>query len=176
MNVKKMPDSLAHGHNNEDAAVKSYHSYMKNIQHPVNVFLSGLVVNPAFPHLGCSPDRKVADPLCHPHYGIVEVKCPYASRDLTPFEAAQFHKDDKTFPLMKDNGRLVLKADCPHMIHVQAQMAITGAKWCDYILYTFKGMHVQRVFYNENFWSSDILPRVEHFYFNHFAPYVLSKV
>ena len=112
--------------------------------------------------------------MCHPHFGIAEVKCPYASRDLTPFEAAEFHKDDKNFPLKKENGRFSLKDDCPHMIQVQAQMAITGAKWCDYILYTIKGMHIERVLFNEQMWSASILPRVEHFYFNHFAPHFLS--
>lgn len=173
--VTKMPDSLRHGHENEDVAVKSYVDFMSNISHPVQVFVSGLVVNPDFPHLACSPDRKVIDRMCHPHFGILEIKCPYSARELTPNEAVEYFKDDKSFSLKRERGSLVLKEDCPHMIQIQAQMAITGAKWCDYVVYTFKGMHIQRIWYNDELWRDRILPVVDMFYNDHFLPYILSK-
>jgi len=172
LSIKRMPDSLRHGHENEDVAVKSYVDYMCNISHPVQVFVSGLVVNPAFPYLACSPDRKVIDALCHPHFGLVEVKCPYSARELTPRAASDY---DKSFPLRRERGSLVLKEESAHMIQIQSQMAITGARWCDYVLYTFKGLHVQRIWFNEKLWREHILPVVKQFYTEHFMPYVLAK-
>jgi hypothetical protein len=174
-NISKMPDSLRHGIENEDVAVKSYFDYMNIISHPVQVFVSGLVVNPAFPHLACSPDRKVIDAKCHPHFGIMEVKCPFSARELTPLAACAYFKDDAKFSLTTERGSLVLKEDCAHMVQIQAQMAFTGAKWCDYVIYTFKGLHVQRIWFNEKFWSEHILPVVNKFYIEHFEPYILSK-
>ena len=50
----KMPDSLQHGHDNEEAAIQCYNNNMINIEHPVLIYVSGLVVNAAFPHLGFS--------------------------------------------------------------------------------------------------------------------------
>lgn len=170
-----MPDSLRHGHENEEIAIKSYCDFMRNIGHPVQTFLSGLVVNPDFPHLACSPDRKVIDGSYHPHYGIVEVKCPYSARELTPLAAAEYNKDDKSFPLRKDKGSLVLKENCAHMIQIQAKMAITGSQWCDYVLYTFKGLHVQRVSFNKKLWEENIAPSVNIFYIDHFLPFSLSN-
>jgi hypothetical protein len=147
---------------------------MSNIGHPVKVYLSGFVVNPSFPHLGCSPDRKVSDAQAHPHHGIVEIKCPYSTCELTPLEAAKYDKQKFSSKIV--NGKLVLKDDSAHMIQVQAQLGITGAKWCDYVIYTFKGLHVQRIFFNESMWNDSIRPVVEKFYFDHYAKLYLAKV
>ena len=61
---------------------------MKNIGHKVEVESSGFVVDSETPLLGCSPDGKVTDPVSHPHFGILEVKCPYKYRGVTPKDAA----------------------------------------------------------------------------------------
>ena len=58
--------------------------------------LDGLV-NPAFPFLGCSPDGKVLDCSEDTLFGILEIKCPYKHRAVTPETAchgdSQFHLD-----------------------------------------------------------------------------------
>ena len=58
--------------------------------------LDGLV-NPAFPFLGCSPDGKVLDCSEDTPFGILEIKCPYKHRAVTPETAchgdSQFHLD-----------------------------------------------------------------------------------
>jgi hypothetical protein len=145
---------------------------MQNVGHPVKIFASGLVVNPDMPHLGCSPDRKVLDPHCHPHFGLAEVKCLYTLKDLTPSKAACY--GDKSFPCEYVNGKLVLKHN--HMVQIQTQMAISGTKWCDYILYTIPGLHVVRVYFDQAMWQNCILPKVDTFYFNHFASKLLESI
>ena len=169
----KLPPSLKHGRDYEDEAAEKYCDYMKNIGRPVQVYLSGFVVNPQLPHIGCSPDRKIVDPNVLPHFGIAEIKCPYSTCELTPVDAAHYSKEKFSSQIV--GNKLVLKKDSAHMVQVQAQLGITGAKWCDYIIYTFKGLHVQRIFFDESMWINSILPRVEKFYFEHYANYYLSK-
>jgi hypothetical protein len=166
--------SLKYGIDHEDDAIQRYYEYMQNSGHPVKVFTSGLIVNPDHPHLGCTPDRKVFDPNAHPHFGLAEVKCLYTLKNLTPTKAANY--GDKDFPCEYVGGKLVLKADHAHMIQVQSQMAISGTKWCDYILFTIPGLHVVRVYFDQAMWVNTILPKVESFYFNHFAAKLLEFI
>ena len=35
-------------------------------------------------------------------------------------------------------------------------MALTGAKWCDFIIYTKKGVSVQRIRFDEQFWTAQV--------------------
>jgi hypothetical protein len=64
-----------------------------NTGHKIDIQPSGLVVREDMPHLGCSPDGKVVDPVAHPHFGILEVKCPYKYKGVKPREAAAIDKD-----------------------------------------------------------------------------------
>ena len=44
--------------NHEDNTAERYSDYMKDSNHPAKIFESGLVISPAQPQYGCSPDRK----------------------------------------------------------------------------------------------------------------------
>ena len=170
----KLPPSLQHGIDHEDEAADKYMEYMYNIGRPVQVEDSGFVVHPGFPHLGCSPDRKVVDPKVHPHFGIVEIKCPYSTCDLPPREAAAYSGVEFSSKIVGD--KLILKDDHAHMFQIQGQLALTGAKWCDYVIYTFKGMHIQRIPFNEKMWMETIMPELDNFFLDHYANFCLSKV
>ena len=54
----------------ETAASAYYH------EKPVNLYKSGIVINPGFPYLDVSPDYKVYDPSANEHLGLLEIKCP----------------------------------------------------------------------------------------------------
>ena len=79
---------MQHGSDYENTGAEKYEQHMCKVGHPVEVLPSGLVVNPSFPYLGASPDRKIIDTKAHPHFGLAEVKCPYKHRNITPFDAA----------------------------------------------------------------------------------------
>ena len=128
-NQRNLPEPLKHGIEYESKAVElsSIKTFLnlKHSGHPVKTFSSGLVVNPAYPFLGCSPDAKVIDETEDNPYGILEIKCPYKHRNVTPQIAcagdSQFHQemiDD--FP--------TLKATHKYYYQVQGQMGITDAK------------------------------------------------
>ena len=58
---------------NEICASEQYTKYMKKIGRPVIVAPSGLVVNPAYPWIGASPDGKITDVHADPVHGLLEI-------------------------------------------------------------------------------------------------------
>ena len=158
---------MRHGIEYESKALEQYENYLKHSGHPVKTFPSGFVVNPAFPFLGCSPDAKVIDVTEDNPYGILEIKCPYKHRNVTPETACagdgQFHlemKDD--FPVLKENHK--------YYCQVQGQMGITRAKWCDFVTYTFQGMVIEHIYFDAEFFAAMLL-KLEQFFFKHFAKF-----
>lgn len=55
-------------------------------------------------------------------------------------------------------------------------MAITGRQWCDFLAYTTKGILVDTVDFDEEFWKQKLLPSLENFYYNCIAPEIVSPV
>ena len=53
---------------------------------------------------------------------------------------------------------LQLKRRHQYYVQVQGQMAITERKWCDFIVYTTKGISVERVLFDPDFWNNGLQP------------------
>ncbi len=68
----------------------------------VEVKRSGLVINPDYIFLGASPDGLVTNPISEDNNRLLEIKCPYAHKDITQLEAAQLKK----FFCSLDDGKL----------------------------------------------------------------------
>ena len=166
-----MPAPLKHGIENESRALKQYENYLVNSGHPVKTFPSGFVVNAAFPFLGCSPDGKVIDVTEDSPFGIAEIKCPYKHRNVTPETACA---GDSQFHLEKKDDFPSLKTTHKYYYQVQGQMGITGAKWCDFVTYTFKGMVIERIYFDPEFFASMLL-KLEQFFFKHYAAYFKTQ-
>ena len=66
--------SIAHGRSKEKLARSIYASRMQGKIKNFCVFDAGIVVNPAYPYIGASPDGKVFNPSISPQYGLLEVK------------------------------------------------------------------------------------------------------
>ena len=64
----------------------------------------------------------------------------------------------------------------PYYCQIQGQMAIGARPWCDFILYTPRGVSVERVCYDQKFWEQDLLPKLEEFYKTCVAPEMISPV
>ena len=54
---------------------------------PVHTKSFGLVISLSYGCLACSPDGWIDDSNTPDSHGVVEYKCPYALRDVTPVEA-----------------------------------------------------------------------------------------
>ena len=56
----------------------------------------------------------------------------------------------------------------------KGQMALTGARWCDFVVYTTRGLYVRRVLFNRHFWT-ELHQKLVSYYFNHFSKFASAK-
>ena len=117
-------------------------------QHPSE---SVLVIDDDCPSLACSPDGLVDIP--GEEGGIVEMKCPFvaAKEGMDPVSASVhlttfFCKAGVT-------GNLELKQRHDYFYQVQGTMAITRRSWCDFVVWSPKGMPVERIKFEEDLWA-----------------------
>ena len=150
--------AVEHGKKYEPVALKEYEKYMRKLGRPVKVLKSGLFISPKIPILGCSPDAKVIDLSCTDRFGLGEVKCPSSKFHVTPLEACE----DPTFFMENKNGKL-------YYDQVQGLMGLSGAKWCDFIVYTSKGMSVERIKFDQDHWDT-LSGKLCEYYFKYFLP------
>ena len=54
-------------------------------------------------------------------------------------------------------------------------MAIGNRPWCDFIVYTQKGLSIERVHLDAEFWNK-LVPKLVEFYDNCMAPEIVSPV
>lgn len=153
----------AHGKTYEPVALKEYKKYMFSTRNPVSVFKSGLVVSIAPPFLAASPDGKVVDRGCSKPFGLVEVKCPYTKFHVSPLEACA----DESFFAENVNGKPRLKRGHQYYFQIQSQLGITGASWCDFVIYTNKGISIERIIIDPQFWEV-LNEDLKNSYFEHF--------
>lgn len=142
---------LQYGIDNEPVARVLYTNQMETNGHPtLQVTETGLIVHPAFPHLGASPDGLVSCQCCGK--GLVEIKCCASRKNLTPVEVA----GDKTYTnvYLSDSKDVQLNTKSHWYSQIQGQMAICDRSWCDFVLYTNRGISITRVQFDKDFWLS----------------------
>ena len=49
-------------------------------------------------------------------------------------------------------------------------MGITGSKWCDFIVYTSKGLYVERITFDPDYWRN-LQTELLNYYFLHFIKF-----
>ncbi|CAH3041498.1 unnamed protein product [Pocillopora meandrina] len=123
----------------------------------------GLVISMDAPYLAASPDGKVIDPGCSDQFGLSEVKCPETKYLVTPLDACS----DSSFFMEEVDGKPKLKRTHKYYVQVQGLMGVTGAKWCDFIVYTRKGMSIERIPFDVQFWNN-LKDTLKLHYFKHF--------
>ena len=143
---------LEYGRKHESNAIYAYCNKTSN-----NVTPSGLVVCTERPYLACSPDGIIDEAT------IVEVKCPYSSRDkrITPVTVPYLKSDD--------NGKVVLHDTHDYMYQVQGSMFITGTSMCHLVIFTLVDLVVVDVPYNGEFvngeFVTEMLAKLDYFLF-----------
>ncbi|KAK2547039.1 hypothetical protein P5673_033198 [Acropora cervicornis] len=154
---------VQHGLKYEPIALQEYKKIMFARKTPVKVLKTGFVVCMEMPFLGGSPDGRVIDFGCQNHFGLAEAKCPETKYHVTPLEACQ----DPSFFCETVSGHCKLKRNHAYYTQVQGQMGVSGASWCDFIIYTKKGISVERIAFDATYWSS-LKQKLHNYYFTHF--------
>ena len=166
------------GIKHESVAIKEYIEYQHQHGHEgLVVTQSGFLVSQSYPFLGASPDGTVFDPSTPQQpFGFLEVKCPFSTRNTSPAEACVTPGFFCTLQSNPDGSQhLSLTRNHPYFAQVQGQMAIGNRPWCDFVVYTLKGLSVSRIEFDSEYWTS-ALPKLVSFYDNCVAPEVVSPV
>ena len=107
--------------------------------------------------LGASPDRLVSDRSVKVGnvLGLIEIKCLKSKCNVDIDKLLQ----DTSFFIKKIDGELCIKRDHPNGYYTQIQMAmgLSGTTFCDFVVYTFTGMLIVRVKFDEDFFVELIL-------------------
>ena len=120
------------GLKHKKAARDTYCSSMVKKHLNFTVALSGLVVHPGHPHLGASPDGVVSCDCCG--LGVLEIKCPFSCTNKSFTEPS---RDDAQFCLtVNEDSFFELKKAHEYYYQVQAQMKLTGACYCDFVVWS----------------------------------------
>lgn len=160
------------GKEKESVALQQYTDHQNSHGHAgLYSCRSGFVISEKYPYLGASPDAVVHDPSVGNQFGLAEVKCPYSVRDKSLEEAVS----SPNFFCSLENGSLKLKKTHNYYCQVQGQMAVTERYWCDFVVYTEKGISVERIEFDSAFWS-DLLLKLSSFFENCLAPEILSPI
>lgn len=94
-----------------------YSRKMQKICKQFVVYDAVLVLNPAFPYVGASPDGKVYDPTEQEPHGLLEIKCPYVWRNNTMEEVCA----DTNFYLHMLDNKPKLKQSYKGCYYTQVQ-------------------------------------------------------
>lgn len=162
-----------YGIDNEKKALCEYTAYQQSHGHPqLMVSPTGFYIDVEHPFLGTSPHGAVYDlaDVLSP-FSFLEIKCPYTARNVLPSEACC----DPTLCCTIDpqSKSITLKKSHAYFCQIQGQMAIGERPWCDFVIYTQKGIHIQRVLFDQVFWT-ELLSKLTSFYNDCVAPEIVS--
>ncbi|XP_075556529.1 uncharacterized protein LOC142588576 [Dermacentor variabilis] len=150
--------ALEHGKQQEQVAVRLYEEETGTRVQPC-----GLFVDQEYGFLAASPDGLVGSD------GILEVKCPFTAKEMEPCEAAKkFNQRSQILepPALSNSHR--------YYYQVQGQLNITKRSFCHFVVYTSKGIHVQRIEREESFWKLKMLPFLIRFYRDCLLPEIVD--
>ncbi|KAG0435793.1 hypothetical protein HPB47_018319 [Ixodes persulcatus] len=165
-------EDMRYGRMHEDTAVAAYVELMAAYDQPVHVHETGLHVHRDHSFIAASPDRVVT---IGTEEGLLEVKCPPSKIGQTPEKACQ----DRKFCCELVNGDVRLKKTHAHFYQVQGQMAVTGHKWCDFVVWTnnktvARSTNIETISFDAKFVERELMPGLLYFAEHALFPEVLT--
>ena len=148
--------AILHGRKYEHVAVEKFEARWGIDTDPCGIFVSQ-----THPQLAASPDRIIDQDT------VLEVKCPYASRDkiISP----------ETVPYLKEaDGALVLDPNHDYHYQIQGQLFCSNRKLCLFVVYTLRDIVMIRIERDEGFINT-MLDKLLSFYKLHFEPAIINK-
>jgi hypothetical protein len=74
--------------------------------------------------------------------------------------------------MMIDDGKLNKKQN--YFFQIQGQLFVTKRKYCDFIVWTPKGINVEIIVADDQF-MKNILPKLKDFYYKHYGPELVDS-
>ncbi|XP_005947901.1 uncharacterized protein LOC102310123 [Haplochromis burtoni] len=141
----------------------------------------GLFVDPRRPWLAASPDGIVTDRRSGQWLLCLEVKCPYKHRHRRVEDAC---REDPAFCLQlneeatRERGGIPvyrLKTSHSYYTQIQCQLAVTGLREADLVVFTLKETAVVMVTFDPELWEETV-SKLEVFYRDAVLPHVRQKM
>ena len=158
--------ALKWGVDHENVARQQYIDMMSHQHNTFECHPAGLMVCIEHSHLGASPDGLVTCVCCGS--GLVEIKCPYKHREEHPHQVI-----DSSFCLSEVEGAMKLNHCHDYYIQVQGQMAVCSKEYCDFVCWTTKGIHIERVLYDADVFRR-MKPSLDKFFLIVVLPEILT--
>ncbi|XP_060929826.1 uncharacterized protein LOC133003994 [Limanda limanda] len=172
--------AMSWGVDMEAEAVRRYQEVKSAaLGRPVTVQDCGLFVDAQRPWLAASPDGIVRDSLTG--QWLLEVKCPYKHRQSRVEDAC---RDDPGFCLEIQDGDGREAVPCPlyhlktshsYFTQIQCQLAVTGLRRADLVLFTTKETAIVPVTFDPDMWGETV-SRLEMFYRDAVLPHLREKM
>ena len=135
-----------------------YQLQVKGHHRDLDIDTTGLRVNPKFPHLGTSPDGLISCSCCG--RGVVEIKCPFSIRNSSSCNATYLEPAESGYRLQRSHYQ------------VQGQLALLEREYCDFVVWTPHGLHVEHIHSQPAFFT-DMSKKLEEYYIKIILPRVL---
>lgn len=137
--------ALKWGINHEDTA---HEEYVKLMHHHQSFKCSpiGLVISPEYPHLGASLEGAVFCLCCGS--GVLKIKCSCKYKDYHLHDIT-----DASFYLHRNGESICLKETHNYYMQVQGQMTICQKEYSDFVCWTTKGIHIERISFDPSVFS-----------------------
>lgn len=169
-----LPKAIAWGIKHESSACAAYLKYMQsNVHKDATTSECGFIIHPTMGWLGASPDALVTDPSSSLQSGIAEFKCPFSKKDQTLSEACS----DPNFYFSFQNGSFQLKRDhCYyHQVQLQLFVGMDIYHWCDFCVYTTKGIGIERIWL-DTAWCNTCIPELESYFDAYMLPEIVNPM
>ena len=161
-------NALNHGIIYEPLAREKYENVLKfELRRNVCIRETGLVIQPNLFWVGASPDGMVIDREVG--IGLIEIKCPKSKVSLLP----EVLLNDEKFYMTWDNENPSLRRNHEYFTQIQVAMGLSGALFCDFVVFTFGGIIISRISFDEAYFI-DVMKKINMFYRTHMLPKILS--
>ena len=126
----------------------------------------GLFIHPKIPFLGASPDGLID------HDGIVEIKCPSATKDNTVDYAIE-HNINVRRIFDRTNKDLMNKTH-PYYFQVLGQLIVANRSYCIFAIWTTVDLKYIKVLRDDEFWNTRMEPLLSQFYKECLVPEIVD--
>lgn len=159
--------ATAWGCTHEKVARETYTEALQTLHDNFVVEAVGLTLNPDFPLFGASPDGAVSCDCCGE--GVVEIKCPYCVR------SSNLDAYSGTSSCLEDTGEgKTLKKKHPYFYQVQAQIHLCGKEYADFVVWTEKEVHIERIEPDTELWE-EMKEKAENFHAMAIMPELVGR-
>ena len=126
-----------------------------------------LFIDPEIPYLGASTDGTIAED------GIVEIKCPFAAKNMTPEDAIENNVSQlRSLYITKDDSHT--KRAHKYYYQIQGQLHVTRRSYCIFVVWTPRGMKTEVIHRDDQFWAENMENQLTRFYLHCMLPEIVD--